>query len=90
MPAALTAISQDGDGLVKWTSENRQIENKDVVFRYTFGHTHLPRPEDYPVMPTAYFGFTLKREPGQANCCAWTMRALIARNATGALAKRGS
>ena len=24
------------------------------------GHTHLPRPEDCPVMPTAYIGFTLK------------------------------
>ncbi len=27
---------------------------------WLFGHTHLPRPEDYPVMPTAYIGFTLK------------------------------
>jgi primary-amine oxidase len=52
--------SQGGDGLTKWTSGNRQIANKDVVFWYTFGHTHLPRPEDYPVMPTAYIGFTLK------------------------------
>jgi primary-amine oxidase len=24
------------------------------------GHTHIPRPEDYPVMPTAYIGFLLK------------------------------
>ena len=27
---------------------------------YTFGHTHIPRPEDYPVMPVATIGFTLK------------------------------
>ena len=26
----------------------------------TFGHTHIPRPEDCPVMPTAYIGFLLK------------------------------
>ena len=52
--------SQGGDGLTKWTSADREIANKDVVFWYTFGHTHLPRPEDYPVMPTAYIGFTLK------------------------------
>ncbi len=52
--------SQGGDGLTKWTSANRAIANRDVVFWYTFGHTHLPRPEDYPVMPTAYIGFTLK------------------------------
>jgi primary-amine oxidase len=49
-----------GDGLVRWTEANRSIENKDVVFWYTFGHTHIPRPEDYPVMPTAYIGFLLK------------------------------
>jgi primary-amine oxidase len=24
------------------------------------GHTHLPRTEDYPVMPAAYIGFLLK------------------------------
>lgn len=52
--------STGGDGLMKWTEQDRQIENTDVVFWYTMGHTHLPRPEDYPVMPTAYIGFTLK------------------------------
>jgi primary-amine oxidase len=52
--------SQGGDGLTKWTKADRPVENKDVVFWYTFGHTHLPRPEDFPVMPTAYIGFLLK------------------------------
>jgi primary-amine oxidase len=52
--------SGGGDGLVKWTAANRNIANTDVVFWYTFGHTHIPRPEDYPVMPTAYIGFLLK------------------------------
>jgi primary-amine oxidase len=52
--------SGGGDGLPKWTEQNRAIENQDVVFWYTFGHTHIPRPEDYPVMPTAYIGFLLK------------------------------
>jgi len=47
-------------GLVKWTEANRPIANTDVVFWYTFGHTHIPRAEDYPVMPTAYIGFLLK------------------------------
>lgn len=49
-----------GDGLVKWTEADRPIANTDVVFWYTFGHTHIPRPEDYPVMPAAYIGFLLK------------------------------
>jgi primary-amine oxidase len=52
--------SQGGDGLVQWTAANRPIDNQDVVLWYTFGHTHIPRPEDYPVMPTAYIGFLLK------------------------------
>jgi len=52
--------SQGGDGLIKWTAADRPIANQDVVFWYTFGHTHIPRPEDYPVMPTAYIGFLLK------------------------------
>jgi primary-amine oxidase len=52
--------STGGEGLVKWTEQDRQIEATDIVFWYTFGHTHLPRAEDYPVMPAAYIGFTLK------------------------------
>jgi primary-amine oxidase len=52
--------SSGGDGLIKWTEQDRRIENTDVVLWYTMGHTHIPRPEDYPVMPTAYIGFTLK------------------------------
>jgi primary-amine oxidase len=52
--------SAGGDGLIRWTKEDRPIQSTDVVFWYTMGHTHVPRPEDYPVMPTAYIGFTLK------------------------------
>ena len=49
-----------GDGLIKWTRQDRALDNTDVVFWYTMGHTHIPRPEDYPVMPTSYIGFLLK------------------------------
>ncbi len=52
--------SQGGDGLIRWTEQDRAVENTDLVFWYTFGHTHIPRPEDYPVMPAAYIGFLLK------------------------------
>lgn len=52
--------SLGGDGLGKWTEADREVGDTDVVFWYTFGHTHLPRPEDYPVMPAAYIGFLLK------------------------------
>lgn len=49
-----------GEGLPYWTEADRAIENTDVVVWYVFGHHHIPRPEDYPVMPVAYSGFTLK------------------------------
>lgn len=49
-----------GGGLSSWVERDRAIENTDVVVWYTMGHTHVPRPEDGPVMPAAYIGFMLK------------------------------
>ena len=48
------------DGLPEWTAANRPIENRDIVVWYVMGHNHLPRLEDWPVMPTAQIGFLLK------------------------------
>ncbi|HLG60714.1 MAG TPA: primary-amine oxidase [Ktedonosporobacter sp.] len=59
-----------GAGLPEWTKANRSIENTDVVLWYTIGAHHIPRPEDWPVMPVGYIGFMLKpvgffdRNPG--------------------------
>jgi primary-amine oxidase len=49
-----------GDGLESWTQQNRPVHNTDIVVWYTMGHNHIPRPEDWPVMPAAYTGFLLK------------------------------
>jgi len=48
-----------GDGLVRWVKANRPIDGKDVVLWYTLGVTHVPRPEDWPVMPVVHTGFKL-------------------------------
>lgn len=48
-----------GEGLPKWVKQNRPLENQDVVLWYTFGVTHIPRPEDWPVMPVHKAGFKL-------------------------------
>ncbi len=48
-----------GDGLPRWTAQDRPIAGTDVVVWYTFGVTHFVRPEDWPVMPVEYAGFTL-------------------------------
>jgi primary-amine oxidase len=49
-----------GDGLPKWTSRDANLRNADLVLWYTFATHHIPRPEDWPVMPTAYAGFELR------------------------------
>lgn len=49
-----------GAGLPQWTASDRSIENRDLVVWYTFGHHHVPRPEDWPVMPVTTIGFALK------------------------------
>jgi primary-amine oxidase len=49
-----------GSGLPEWTSADRPLVEEDIVVWYTFGHHHVPRPEDWPVMPVATIGFRLK------------------------------
>lgn len=51
--------SAGGDGLPKWISDNQPISNQDVVVWYTLGVTHIPRPEEWAVMPTTHVGFKL-------------------------------
>jgi primary-amine oxidase len=49
-----------GEGLPKYTQADRSLVNTDVVLWYTLGSHHLPRTEDWPVMPVEYLGFSLK------------------------------
>jgi primary-amine oxidase len=49
-----------GAGLPQWTAADRPLEAQDVVLWHTFGSTHLPRLEDWPVMPVESTGFTLR------------------------------
>ena len=41
--------SLGGEGLVAWQADDEPIVDEDVVCWYTFGSTHFPRPEDWPV-----------------------------------------
>jgi primary-amine oxidase len=48
-----------GDGLPLWTAADRSLIDTSIVAWHTFGVTHVPRPEDWPVMPVEYCGFQL-------------------------------
>jgi primary-amine oxidase len=73
--------SKADTGLPAYTKDNRSIEDTDVVVWYTLTHNHIPRPEDWPVMPVGYIGFMLKPSgffdrnpaldvpPTEAKCC---------------------
>ncbi|MFI6737501.1 primary-amine oxidase [Nonomuraea sp. NPDC050451] len=49
-----------GAGLPEWTAADRPVVDADIVLWYTVGTTHFCRPEDFPVMPVEYTGFTLR------------------------------
>ncbi|MCL2584512.1 MAG: primary-amine oxidase [Streptosporangiales bacterium] len=50
---------RSGAGLPAWTAANRPVENTDVVLWHTVGVTHIPRSEDWPVMPVEVASFQL-------------------------------
>ena len=50
--------SQQCSGLSVWTREDAPI--LDPVLWYSFGVTHVVTPEDWPIMPCASVGFTLR------------------------------
>jgi primary-amine oxidase len=49
-----------GAGIPAFVAGDRDIDGTDIVVWHTFGPTHVPRPEDWPVMPVARCGFVLK------------------------------
>ncbi|MGD9530345.1 MAG: primary-amine oxidase [Dehalococcoidia bacterium] len=55
-------VVQSGEdaGLPVWTAAGRGVEDTDVVLWYVFGIHHVPRVEDWPVMPADTVSFWLK------------------------------
>jgi primary-amine oxidase len=49
-----------GAGLPAFISGDKDIDGTDIVLWHTFGPTHFPRLEDWPVMPVARCGFVLR------------------------------
>lgn len=55
-----TTLSAPGEGLPKWTQADRPIADTDIVIWYTLGMHHVPRVEDWPVMPVVWRSFELR------------------------------
>lgn len=65
-------IYPSGDHVCQWSGEGNvgirqwvgdgsdKIENTDIILFHSFGITHFPAPEDFPVMPTEIFGLMLR------------------------------
>jgi primary-amine oxidase len=49
-----------GAGLPAWVAADRSVDGADIVLWHTFGLTHFPRIEDWPVMPVDTCGFVLR------------------------------
>jgi primary-amine oxidase len=47
-------------GLPAYVQDDAPLQDTDIVVWHTFGLTHFPRPEDWPVMPVDHTGFALK------------------------------
>jgi len=49
-------------GLPAFVAQDRGIDGEDIVLWHTFGLTHYPRVEDWPIMPVDTAGFKLRPE----------------------------
>jgi primary-amine oxidase len=47
-------------GVGDWVARKDNTENTDIVLWHTFGLTHVPRVEDFPVMPVETHMISLK------------------------------
>ncbi|MEM7253751.1 MAG: tyramine oxidase [Pseudomonadota bacterium] len=53
-------LGEGKDTLREWSQRDRDILNTDIVAWYTLGMHHVPRLEDWPVMPTHWSSFSLE------------------------------
>lgn len=65
LPAGRHVPQTSGDpsiGLPEWVAANpdANIDNADVVLWHTFGLTHFPAPEDFPIMPAEPMSLLLR------------------------------
>ncbi|CAE6427598.1 unnamed protein product [Rhizoctonia solani] len=52
--------TQPKDSVVEWSKNGESVDNKDILLFLTVGVNHVPRPEDWPVMPTEHLRIVFK------------------------------
>ncbi|KAG8683356.1 hypothetical protein FRC09_016132 [Ceratobasidium sp. 395] len=52
--------TQPEDSVVEWAEKGENVENADILLFLTVGVNHIPRPEDWPVMPTEHLRIVFK------------------------------
>lgn len=52
--------SDPEDSVATWCSEDESLEDQDIVLFLTMGITHIPHPEQWPVMPVEKLEISLK------------------------------
>jgi primary-amine oxidase len=55
-----TNQSQGGHGVKTWAARKNNVVEEDIVLWIQFGLQHIPRVEDFPVMPTEMIKVSLK------------------------------
>lgn len=59
-PSGELVNQNDGFGTIdRWIERDADIDGQDIVVWHTFGLTHFPRTEDWPIMPVDSTGFSL-------------------------------
>ncbi len=53
-------LSSKDEGLPAFVSDNESIANEDLVMWYNLAFRHIPRPEDFPILPTYWHELKLR------------------------------
>ncbi|KAI5116906.1 hypothetical protein M0805_000801 [Coniferiporia weirii] len=52
--------SEPAESIGPWAREGANIDNEDILLYLTLGTNHIPRPEDWPVMPVEHLNVYFK------------------------------
>ncbi len=52
--------SKGGEGLPQFIKDRQTVDNKDIILWPTLGFDHIPRTEDWPIMPSMYLNLTIR------------------------------